>query len=249
MSDGTVRTPLYSSRLPPEDEQPKGRVHDVTLQKKLEFIRRCRTLGRGSRTKLRLLVPPRARIEAFPRATPNPRAGLPVRAGLNRSLDRIHPKLPHVADDVRRPRTAPAPTRTQFGWVPPSSPVASRPNTTAMLMHSGHPRPKSPGSVYDGASTLRSPSPTGSMAPSMVSRPDDDALVWAAGLPSDPAPGSLTRPQLTRRTPAHPSPIQPDQNQPAPTPNPLPNRTEPPPAATPVSQRSSRSSCWTTRRR
>ena len=171
MSDGTVRTPLYSSRLPPEDEQPKGHVVDVTLQKKLEFIRRCRTLGRGSRTKLRLLVPPRARMEAFPRATPNPRAGLPVRAGLNRSLDRIHPKLPHVADDVRRPRTAPAPTRTQFGWVPPSSPVASRPSTTAMLMRSGHPRPKSPGSVYDGASTLRSPSPTASMAPSMVSRP------------------------------------------------------------------------------
>ena len=96
----------------------------------------------GSRTKLRLLVPPRERIEAYPRTTLNPSAGLPVRAGLNRSLDAIHPKLPHVADDVLRPRTAPAPTRTQFGWVPPSSPIGSRPNTTAMLMRSGHPRPK-----------------------------------------------------------------------------------------------------------
>ena len=56
---------------------------------------------------------------------------------------------------------------------PPRAPAYSTPDDLPPMTHSNSQSllsnrtctPKSPGSVYDGASTLRSPSPTGSLAP------------------------------------------------------------------------------------
>ena len=98
----------------------------------LEYIRRCRVRPRGPQSQMRLLISPFGLqdVEHYPRES---KRGLPIRKGVNRSLDKLRPLSPEMHHDFGIMPNSLAQVRSEFGYKHIKPPPAATPRTAEVV--------------------------------------------------------------------------------------------------------------------
>jgi hypothetical protein len=126
MSDGRFNRPATAESLTQSGfkKQPVNDLLELSGHEfearyrhvqQLEYIRRCRVKPRGPGQQMRLLISPFG-LQPDDHHPRDSKRGLPLRKGLNRSLDKLRPLSPEMNQDFDIKPNAFAQVRSEFGY-------------------------------------------------------------------------------------------------------------------------------------